>query len=145
MSGAGGIAGLLPHAGSMLLIDEVVSWDPRHIHCRSTSHRNPLHPLRRQGRLSALHLIEYAAQAMALHGGLEARSRNRTAAPGLLASVRDVRLAVQRIDDIDDPLEIRAEQQLAQPAGWLYRFSVHAGGRLLAQGRVTVMTAAAAA
>ena len=131
---------LIPHGGSMCLIEQVVQWDLRTIHCRTRTHLDPAHPLRRDGGLSALHLVEYGAQAMAIHGGLEARSRGATAAPGLLVSVRDLRLEVQQIDDLEGPLELHAEQQLASSSGWLYDFRALCGERLLGSGRIAVMS-----
>ena len=64
---------LIPHAGGMCLLDTVESWDAETIHCRSLSHLRADNPLREKGRLAALHLAEYGAQAMAVHGGLLAR------------------------------------------------------------------------
>jgi predicted hotdog family 3-hydroxylacyl-ACP dehydratase len=133
------IAPLIPHGGAMCLIDEVLYWDARRIHCRSRSHLDPAHPLRRDGRLAALHLIEYGAQCMAIHGGLDARSRGQTAAPGLLVSAREVELQVSRLDDQPGALELHAEQQLANANGWLYAFRALCGERLLASGRLAVM------
>lgn len=130
---------LIPHGGSMCLIEQVVQWDRQTIHCRTRTHLDRAHPLRRDGGLSALHLVEYGAQTMAIHGGLEARSRGATAAPGLLVSVRDLRLEVQQIDDLDGPLELHAEQQLASASGWLYAFRALCGERLLGSGRIAVM------
>ena len=54
----------------MCLLDEVVQWDERSIVCISNTHRDPANPLRRQGRLSAVHAFEYGAQTAAVHGGL---------------------------------------------------------------------------
>ena len=137
------IALLIPHGGSMCLIDEVLSWDARRIHCRSRTHLDASNPLRRDGRLAALHLIEYGAQTMAIHGGLDAQSRGETAAPGLLVSAREVQLHVSRLDDLSGALELHAEQQLANANGWLYAFHALCGERLLASGRLAVMTATA--
>jgi predicted hotdog family 3-hydroxylacyl-ACP dehydratase len=61
---------LLPHAGNALMIERVVRWDAREIQVATTRHRAADNPLRRDGRLAAVHLAEFAAQAMALHGGL---------------------------------------------------------------------------
>jgi predicted hotdog family 3-hydroxylacyl-ACP dehydratase len=130
---------LIPHGGAMRLIDQVVAWDARRIHCRSHSHLDPANPLRRHSRLAALHLIEYAAQSMAIHGGLAARELGTAAAPGLLASVRDVDLQAQRLDDLGAALELHAEQRLADGAGWLYSFRALCGERLLASGRIAIM------
>ena len=64
------IATLIPHSGSMCLLDGVLSWDENTILCRTASHRLPDNPLRSNGRLAGVCGVEYAAQAMALHGGL---------------------------------------------------------------------------
>lgn len=64
----------IPHKGRMCLLDAVVSWDATRIRCRSASHRAPDHPLRAHGRLGIACGIEYAAQAMAVHGALVAAS-----------------------------------------------------------------------
>ena len=135
------IARLIPHGGAMCLIDEVPAWDARCIHCRSRTHLDPANPLRRDGRLAALHLIEYGAQAMAIHGGLDARNRGENAAPGLLVSAREVKLHVETLDDLPGALELHAEQQLANANGWLYAFRALCGERLLGSGRLAVMMA----
>ncbi|MDB5969850.1 MAG: putative 3-hydroxydecyl-(acyl carrier protein) dehydratase [Hydrocarboniphaga sp.] len=132
------ILGLIPHAGRMCLLDRVVGWDADRVLCSSDSHRADDHPLRADGQLSAIHLIEYAAQAAAVHGGLLVRAPS----PGVLASVRDLQLQVGRIDDIDAPLEITAHRRIASAAGSIYDFEVSAAGRQLASGRLSVMPAA---
>lgn len=134
------IAALIPHALGMCLLDTVDDWDDLEIRCSTRSHRDPGNPLRSDGRLAALHLCEYGAQAMAVHGGLLAqREHGGKAAPGLLASLREVEFAVDRVDDLDEPLIVTARQQLVGAAGWIYRFEVGAGSRWLARGRASVI------
>lgn len=133
------ILALIPHAGAMSLNDAVETWSETEVHCATERHRDPLNPLRRDGQLSALHLAEYGAQAMAIHGGLLARARGERAAPGFLASVRDLRLNVQRLDDLDAPLQTRARVLLAGAGGWTYQFQAFAADRELGSGRVMVM------
>src|SRR6478672_10306008 len=112
----------IPHKGRMCLLDEVLSWDAARIRCRSSSHRATDNPLRAHGRLGAACGIEYAAQAMAVHGALIAAANgvpqattastsvattcvaradtpaeNGTAMAGYLASVRNVALYVARL------------------------------------------------
>lgn len=135
---------LIPHAGSMCLLDSVREWDDDTIHCRSGSHRRVDHPLRAQGRLAALHLIEYGAQAMAVHGGLLAQAQGEAARAGLLVSVRDVVLEVEWLDDIADDLEVIATRRVAGSGGWLYAFDIRAALRPLAHGRVAVLPATTA-
>lgn len=133
---------LVPHAGAMCLLDAVLECDGEEIVCEAVSHRDPDNPLRRDGRLSALHLAEYAAQATAVHGALRAGG---TAQPGMLAALRDVRLHVEHVHDIPGRLTVRAWRRLARAEGSLYEFTVAAGDRTLAEGRVAIATVSAPA
>lgn len=134
------IAALIPHAGRMCLLESVESWSDVQIVCRTNTHRDPANPLRHDGALAAVHLVEYSAQAMAVHGGLMQRAAGGGGPkPGLLAALRDVRLQVTRIDDIPAPLAVKAHRLLANADGWLYAFEVTGGGRTLASGRVGVI------
>ena len=136
------IAAHIPHAGSMCLLDEVIAWDDERIRCTATSHRDPHNPLRSHGRLAAVCGIEYAAQAMAVHGAVlgAARSRPRV---GFLASVRNVEAGVERLDDVDGPLTIDAERVSGDGNHILYRFTICCGERVLLTGRAAVMLDAA--
>jgi predicted hotdog family 3-hydroxylacyl-ACP dehydratase len=133
------IAAHIPHQGSMCLLDEVVSWDLQRICCRSTSHRAPDNPLRAHGRLGAACAIEYAAQAVAVHGAL---MQNPTASPsgfGMLTSARRVELAVVRLDDLPNELLVSAQRLHSDAASALYSFALQDGERLLAQGRLSLL------
>ena len=132
------IEALIPHAGTMCLLDAVLAWGAAGLHARSATHRAGDHPLRRDGRLHALHLCEYGAQAMAVHGGLLARAAGAGARPGLLVALRAVELSVARIDDLPGDLDIHAERLAGDARAWQYAFRVLHRGRLLARGRATV-------
>jgi len=134
------IAGLLPHAGTMCLLDEVVSWTHTAIVCRTSSQRRPDHPLRSAGRLPALAAIEYAAQAMAVHHGL-ARQAGRPRL-GYLARLREVVLHVARLDEIEGELLVSAEQLAAGSSQSKYDFQVRGQGRELAAGQALVVLVA---
>lgn len=133
------ILGLVPHQGTMCLWDEVVGWDAHSVRLRAHNHRDLAHPLRREGRLHALHLCEYGAQAMAVHGGLLARGRGARAAAGLLVALRGVALQVTRIDDLPGPLECEAQALAMGEGGQQYAFRLTHGGTLLAEGRAAVL------
>jgi len=64
------ILGLIPHQGTMCLLDRVLDWSAGEIVCAASSHLAPDNPLRRDGRLGAICGIEYGLQAAALHGAL---------------------------------------------------------------------------
>lgn len=139
MIGRGDIEALVPHKHAMCLWDEVLAWDAQRIHLRASNHRDPAHPLRADGRLRALHLCEYGAQAMAVHGGLLAQASGGAARPGMLVALREVRLHVARIDDLPQAIECEAEQLTAGETSQQYAFRVTHAGALLAEGRATVM------
>ena len=130
---------LIPHSGSMCLLDSVTEWDDRSIICISSTHRDPANPLRRDGRLSAVHAFEYAAQAAAVHGGLRARLIGERAPPGYLAALRDARLHVMRLDDIVFPLQVCAYRLFGEAANTVYECRVSAGDVPLAEGRIIIM------
>src|SRR5258708_3794232 len=97
LPGRTAIAGLIPHSGAMCLLDEVLAWDAATIKCRTASHRQLGNPLSRGGSLAAICGIEYAAQAMAVHGRLADATGDRPVS-GFLASVREVHCNVGRLD-----------------------------------------------
>ncbi|MGC1457293.1 MAG: hypothetical protein WA825_03335 [Steroidobacteraceae bacterium] len=133
------IAQLIPHQGAMSLLDRVAGWDASSIVALSATHRASDHPLRSHGRLRAVHLCEYAAQAAALHGGLVARAAGASAAPGYLVSLHDVSFTCTHIEDLDGELEIRAELLLQDGNSWQYRFVASHAGHSLAAGRLAII------
>jgi predicted hotdog family 3-hydroxylacyl-ACP dehydratase len=133
------IARHIPHQGSMCLLDYVEAWDQERIQCRASSHRAADNPLRAYGRLGAACGIEYAAQAMAVHGALLAPPDNTRARTGYLVSARDTRLHVSRLDDIAADLLVEATCITRSENNILYQFSVSAAGRLLLEGRAAVV------
>ncbi len=133
------ILAMIPHQGGMCLLDAVLAWDATTLHARSDRHRDPAHPLRRDGRLSALHLCEYGAQARAVHGGLRAAASGGRARPGLLVSLRAVELHCERLDDLPGPLDVRITLLMDGADGWQAQFHIHHDDRLLAEGRAAVL------
>ena len=133
----------------MCLLDAVLAWGPDAITCQASSHRATDHPLRAHGRLGAACGVEYAAQAMAVHGALVAESRHGADAgsspprAGYLASVRSVDLHVQRLDTVPGPLTVHAERITGDENTVLYSFSVQDGSRSLVSGRAVVVLDAA--
>ena len=123
----------------MCLLDGVLDWDLNGIRCVSAAHRSSGNPLRSHGRLAAACGIEFAAQAMAVHGALLQPDSQRGRQFGYLASVRGVELYVGRLDDVADDLIASAGQLGGDGVSVLYRFSLHGGHRLLLEGRATIV------
>jgi predicted hotdog family 3-hydroxylacyl-ACP dehydratase len=138
--GAGpAIAELVPHAGLMCLLEEVLAWDSEQVLLGTRSHQRADHPLRCAGRLDALHLCEYGAQAMAVHGGLLARRDGARAAPGMLVALREVSLAGADLASLAGPLRIVARRLHGDATGWQYGFEAWHGTERLAAGRAAVV------
>ncbi|HEY4528885.1 MAG TPA: phosphotransferase [Luteimonas sp.] len=139
MIGRDGILDLVPHQGAMCLWDEVVAHDAGRIVLCAHNHRDPAHPLRSGDRLHAVHLCEYGAQAMAVHGGLRGRASGGVVRPGMLVALRGVALHVARIDDLPGALDGEAELLMEGEASQQYAFRIHHAGVLLAEGRAAVV------
>ena len=107
---------LIPHAESMMLIDQVDAWTTHQIHCSTQSHLLSDNPLRLAGSLSAIHLIEYGAQCMAIHGGL----LSGKSTPGFLAAVRGAHFYIDTLDTLTGPLHIEASAELKIENGAVY-------------------------
>ena len=132
------IARLVPHQGAMCLLDRVAACDAARIACVTATHRDPAHPLRRDGMLPAVCGLEYALQAMALHGALTAGAAQGV---GFLAALSGVVMATERLDDVAGELRIDATALARESRGFIYGFEITGGGRALMSGRATVVLA----
>ena len=138
MLGRARIAALIPHQGSMCLLDEVVVWNAGEILCRSRTHLDPGNPLRREGVLGMVCGLEYGLQAAALHGALRDGARQPL---GHLAGLRDVTIAAGRLDDAAlGTLEVAATLELNDRSGLIYQIRLASEpGTTLMEGRATIM------
>lgn len=141
MSAPPPIAQLIPHAGGMCLLERVLEWDETSVAIATRTHRDPSNPLLEHGRLRCMHLCEYGAQAMAVHGGLRAHARGERAQPGLLVSLRDVVLHCDFVEGLPGELIVTARRAHETPTAWQYDFAVSHDGVRLAEGRAMVLLA----
>ena len=111
---------LIPHEGSMVLIDQVDDWDLNKISCSSRSHLLSNNPLMVNNSLSAMHLIEYGAQAMAIHRGL----LTGESLQGFLAAVRDAKFFIDNLDNVHGALYIQAIFELKINDNVVYTINV---------------------
>ncbi len=130
---------LIPHQGASCLLDAVLEWDAERIVCESNGHRAADHALRHRQQLSPLVLIEYGAQAMAVHAGLLAEASGGSAGRRLLVSTQAVGFDCDDVAQLAAPLVIHAERRLADAAGALYDFRIFSAGVRCAWGRVGVL------
>lgn len=130
----------IPHQGSMCLLDGVTCWDEQSITCITNTHQLSSNPLRFNGRLNAACGIEYAAQAMAVHGALLAQDKQSCPRAGFLVSVRGTKIYCQHLDDKKQALTITVECLNKSEDNLLYTFTIQAENTLLLEGRAAVMT-----
>ena len=121
----------------MCLLDGVLAWDRQSITCQASSHRATNNPLAVNGRLDAVCGVEYAAQAMAVHGGLLGNGHRPAA--GYLANLRDVSFAVDRLDLCQGDLLVAAELLIADAARVIYRFELGSDAGQVMSGRAAVV------
>jgi predicted hotdog family 3-hydroxylacyl-ACP dehydratase len=133
-----GIAAIIPHAGGMCLLDGVLTWDVDTIRCVSITHHSPHNPMRVNDRLSAINGIEYAAQAMAVHGALVNRSGVIPRA-GYLATIRDVVCRCRDLDEHAGELMVDVRQLFGNGDHVLYEFKLLAGDTMMLSGRAAVV------
>ena len=136
------IAALIPHAGTMCLLDSMQRVSPTDIVCSARSHQSPDNPLRSQGRLGAAVAVEYAAQAMALHASILNADLDVLPKGGRLINVRQLILHCARFDDLASPLTVRATRLMGDMANVIYSFEVSADDQMIAMGRAGVMLVA---
>ncbi|BEV73818.1 MULTISPECIES: 3-hydroxylacyl-ACP dehydratase [unclassified Paludibacterium] len=132
------IAAHIPHQGKMCLLDSVRDWNEQEIYCLTDSHCQADNPLRAHDRLGISTAIEYAAQAMAVHGALLAQASPAPKA-GFLTSARDVRWHVARLDQSTGPLTVHATRLSGSAVNALYQFEILADEQVLASGRLAAI------
>ena len=132
------IAALIPHAGAMCLLDEVTRWDDASVAARARTHRDSANPLRIAGRLPAWSAIEYAVQAMAVHGALSGAVEGRPRA-GFLVSLRNVECLEPGVDGLEGDLAVEARRMAGDDERVIYAFVLRVGDREVVHGNATVI------
>ncbi|MBA5249034.1 MAG: 3-hydroxylacyl-ACP dehydratase [Gammaproteobacteria bacterium] len=130
---------LIPHSGKMCLIDTVEKWDAESITCTTQTHQNHDNPLLANGILPVFALIEYGAQAMAIHGAIIAKESEEEMQAGYLASLKDVNFLNTEINNITSPLTIKATRKFASQGNMIYKFLISSEGNNLISGQATVI------
>ena len=134
------ICELIPHSTSMCLLDHVTKIDDNKIICTSNSHKLSNNPLRNTNELPMISLLEYGAQAMAVHGRLKSdQQQSRDLEEGYLAALRDIKITQGDLSLVKDELQIHAEKIFSDAGNMIYSMEIHAGSKVLASGRATVV------
>jgi predicted hotdog family 3-hydroxylacyl-ACP dehydratase len=129
---------LIPHHGTMCLLDAVERWDATSILCTTASHRDAANPLRRDNQLEAICGLEYAAQAMAVHVGLLEQVKGCQLAVGYLGAVKHLMLRAPRLDHVKGDLTVQATRLVGEAGSFIYAFRVLAERQELLDGRASI-------
>lgn len=129
----------IPHQGGMCLLHAVQHWDGEQILCIAHSHAALDNPLRGASGLRSSAGIEYAAQAMAVHGALLA-TQDQAPEVGFLTSVRNVQWSSPYLHVAGDTLHIHASRISGNDSSLLYDFRILSEDRVLLHGRAGVLT-----
>ncbi|MHA1539397.1 MAG: hypothetical protein ACTSXQ_02860 [Alphaproteobacteria bacterium] len=127
---------LIPHDGTMLLIDKVLSFDAENLVACTQTHLDLKNPLLKEGRLRAVCGIEYGAQAIALHRSLADKKEQKE---GYLISVRGIKLYVEEINNVEKDLQITVKSVLKGSDNSIYHFAIRTENQLLIEGNATVL------
>lgn len=136
--GKAALCRLIPHHGTMCLLETVEWWDDTSILCTTSSHRDTTNPLRRHNQLEAICGLEYAAQAMAVHVGLHEQGKERQLAVGYLGAVKNLILRASRLDDVKGDLTVQATRLVGDAGGFIYTFRVWSERQELLEGRASI-------
>ncbi len=124
----------LPHSDTMCLLDEVSRTTEQSLWAQTKSHLSTDNPLMINGRIAAVNGIEYAAQAMALHGYLLSGEQK----DGYIASVRNIKILAPFLPLDDVPIVIQVDSLLNDPYGFTYQFLLSSQKKPLISGKITV-------
>jgi len=122
----------MPHKGAMRLIERIVSADEAQIHCIGVNHACDNYPLRLDGRLFSVTLVELGAQATAAHASMFDIKGSHT---GLLIALKNVEVVRHEVMETSDNLEIFASQLHFDANGAIYGFWVSDTRGKLVEGR----------
>lgn len=115
---------LIPHSEGMCLLEKIIECTPEKIICQTKTHLNDDNPLKIDGVLSKMHLIEYGAQAVAVHGGLIERLSSLESEPklGYIALLKSIKWGV--FNPQTSLLEVQAHLITANDVSKLYEFDI---------------------
>lgn len=141
---------LTPHQGRMILLDRVEKWDDKKIVCSAISHLDEDNPLKVNGRLSYIHVVEYGAQAAAIHLAIKAvhtrrpmsgHSKLRPISSAYLAVTRNFSFEYGYLDQHrNSRLMLTSEVVLVGPRIYQYHVSGTVDGKSVAEGTVSLVT-----
>ena len=136
------IQDLLPHGDGMCMIECVEHWEENAIVCTSANVQSNDNPLLEEKYLSSICLLEYAAQAAAIHAGLLQSGAKRTLSEGHAAyvgGIKNIEVAMPQLTSEMKDVTIEANIELLTDNGAIYNFTAKSLDKLIVSGRLTLI------
>ncbi len=132
----------LPHGGNMQLIKKVKAWDEHSIHCQTNSHLSRSNPLLDASHLPATSAIEYAAQALALHGVIKKQAKGLLdqANKAFVVSAKGLHFDQVNLSQFEQTLDVSATVLIGNSQSAVYSVQVSAGDHCFLKGDLGVMS-----
>ena len=132
------IIALIPHGEEMSLLDKVTSWNNEQITCSTLSHTHSNNPLRVNNELHSCSLIEYGAQAAAIHAGLLTGSISKHNGTAFVGAIKNITWSHPLVPNNGD-LIITATVEFADENGAIYRFEALHQDIMIISGRLILV------
>ncbi|MCF6324774.1 MAG: hypothetical protein L3J89_10725 [Gammaproteobacteria bacterium] len=129
---------MIPHGSQMCLLDEVVEWDQKNIICRTSSHGCTDNPLRIDGRLGGMMLVEYGAQVAAIHVAL-IQQGFKAPQSAYLGAIKELVLSVDFVERIEGSLSVKADCIMNNMGGAIYSIQVVSADQMLMKARLSLL------
>lgn len=126
---------LLPHDPPMILVDELISFEPTGVLVRARIREGQ--PWAREGRVSPTFCIEYMAQAVGCYAGMTARARGQDVRIGFLLGTRELTLEADSLY-VGDLLTISAKHVFGDEKLGSFECEIHRGDERVATATLNV-------
>jgi len=127
---------LVPHAGAMVLLEELLEWSAGHARCRLRIREGA--PFVRERAVESVVTIEYMAQAVAAWSGARSRAAGGSPRIGYLLGSRRYEAHVSKFETGAE-LRVHAQCELMGDNGLgMFDCRITQGERVLAAGRLSV-------
>jgi len=129
---------MIPHDQQMCLLDEVVEWNQQNIVCITSSHRYAYNPLLTGARLGGMVLVEYGAQAAAIHVALIQQGFTAPQS-AYLGAIKELTLHADFIEQVEGALRVEADCILSRMGGAIYSIQVMSTDQPLITARISLL------
>jgi len=134
------IASLIPHGDAMSVLDRIIHWDEKTLLAETNAHQRQDHPLYNDS-ISSVLLLEYAAQAAAVHAGLN-HIEFESNRPAYVGAFKNIKLHVAKLNDVIGILTIKVTCVLSETAGAIYEMHIRSQTEIIIEGRLVLVARA---